>query len=495
MKRRIVSMVLAAVLAGAALIANAASAAAFDPVPELYKLYPYTTPQHPPVVKPGPPVGRGLPAGSPDGGEVTGSTAANHLLLPGATVSALQFDATGAVTFSRSTTSDADGRYVLADLPAGDYWIQFYDDSDPKHVLQAWRSVYGFYPDGATVPITPGSSIDADGYLLENGSITGHVGCSDGCDRGIDYSKAVVDIYIAYQGLGFYPTAEQRATVGATGSFRFSFAQPGEYVAIVRYSGSDFGDAEIGSAFMLDEGETATIAPTLREVRPNLHAGNPLGTGPEANVYAEYWDFLQRTPSVDDIRPWLAVFQFYNDHQLPETPAAWMARNFVESDEYRLKRIVDAYQSILGRAPDAGGRAMWLTDMKLGYISTDDILKSLYESAEWYTNHGSTNTSSAKSLYNALLGRDGSAADYKWWGDLATTHGRNWVVDQFWMSDETTGDRVGAMYATYLGRIPDASGLANWKSIDLRVGDSIAREGIVSSSEYYIRAQMRFDVS
>ncbi|WP_216363659.1 GH25 family lysozyme [Subtercola boreus] len=171
------------------------------------------------------------------------------------------------------------------------------------------------------------------------------------------------------------------------------------------------------------------------------------------------------------------------------SPRSSIAGGFVDSAEYRLLRIDAAYRDILGRGAEESGRQGWLGVMQNGGITTDDIETTLYSSEEYYLKHGGTDTSYARALYDTLLGRDGSQSDYAFWAALVAQHGRAWVTAQFWNCTETIGKRVGAMYDRYLGRQPDAGGLAGWVTLGLRVGDSGVRSGLTSSDEYFARAQ------
>ncbi|TQL53424.1 GH25 family lysozyme M1 (1,4-beta-N-acetylmuramidase) [Subtercola boreus] len=201
-------------------------------------------------------------------------------------------------------------------------------------------------------------------------------------------------------------------------------------------------------------------------------------------ISALYQDYLGRLPSDSDIN-------FWEGHLATGSPRSIISSNFVNSDEYRLKRIDAAYRDILGRTAEEGGRQNWLYAMQHGGITTDDIETTLYSSQEYYLQHGNSDTSYATALYNTLLSRAGSSADYAFWAALVAQHGRAWVIDQFWNSTETISKRVAAMYDRYLGRQPDAGGLKTWVALDLRLGDSGVRGGLTSSEEYFGRAQSR----
>ncbi|RFA14417.1 hypothetical protein B7R22_09260 [Subtercola boreus] len=209
------------------------------------------------------------------------------------------------------------------------------------------------------------------------------------------------------------------------------------------------------------------------------------GPSLDANyISALYQDYLDRFPSAANIN-------FWEGFLATGSPRSTIAASFVDSDEYRLKRIDAAYHDILGRTAEVSGRQNWLRAMQAGVITTDDIETSFYASDEYYQRHGGTDTSFAKALYNTLLERDGGASEYAFWAGLTRQQGRAWVTAQFWDSTETISKRVAAMYNRYLGRQPDPSGLSTWVALDLQLGDSGVRAGLTSSGEYFARSQAR----
>ena len=212
----------------------------------------------------------------------------------------------------------------------------------------------------------------------------------------------------------------------------------------------------------------------------HLYASN----GTQAFITALYKDFLSRVPSAAEIGWWEGVLG-------SGAPRTAIADGFVNSTEYRLLRINAAYNTILGRPSDPGGVQNWLSAMNAGVITTDDIETSFYASQEYYQQHGNTDTGFVASLYQTLLHRTGAASEYAYWTGLVHQNGRAWVIAQFWDSTETISERVSAMYQLYLGRTPDAQGLAGWVSVALQIGDSGLRAAITSSQEYFNRAQTR----
>lgn len=216
-----------------------------------------------------------------------------------------------------------------------------------------------------------------------------------------------------------------------------------------------------------------------------IGAGLPTLAASTSYVKALYADYLGRTPGPGELTFWTNILANGG-------PRSAVSDGFVTSDEYRLIRINAAYQRILGRGSDPGGQDFWLKRMQQGLITTDDIETSFYGSLEYFDNHGATNLLFAQSLYQTLLKRSGGASEYRFWADLAKTNGRDWVIAQFWDSTETISSRVSDMYASYLGRVPDPSGLQSWVGLALRIGDTGLRSGLTGSDEYWARAPTRY---
>lgn len=169
-----------------------------------------------------------------------------------------------------------------------------------------------------------------------------------------------------------------------------------------------------------------------------------------------------------------------------------VAAGFVDSDEYRLIRINDAYKTILGRDAEPGGAAGWLTNMKKGILTTDDVDKVFLATGEYLTITGGTNETFVAALYLRLIGRAASPSEISGWSAVAQSYGRHTVVNSIWSSVETARSRVSLMYQDYLGRKPEAGGLAGWAQIAIERGDAGVRWAIIGSSEYWSRASARF---
>lgn len=503
-----VAVVMASAVSAApsfAATASPASAAASDSslptgLTPVQPLVPPTivTPPHDHIVVPSdqtPPAGSSVQRNAPQDAHADADTASfagvvtNQSQQPadGVEVVAYSVDADNNGTIEGTGTTDADGKYSILGLPIGTYYVEFIDSTDPVHPSYQWYGATRTEQDGIAVDLEAGQQEVADWMLVPTGYVTGHVTCTT-CASAPD--PATTTIYIGISDPT--PTDPNSYTFvahgapGADGSFTSdSVFADSNYVTFVLYSGATplkFSEWSYGTPYAVDAN-----AVTTNDVIEALHISSVGGIDPAVNsdVNALYYDFLTRLPSSSDVSWWGGQIQ------QGANPSV-VSDGFVGSDEYRLIRIDAAYQTVLGRASEQAGRINWLNAMKSGGITTDDIETSLYASTEYYLQHGNTDTLFVKSLYNALLHRDGSSADYAFWANLVKQHGRAWVIAQYWDANETISERISAMYSKYLGRSPDAPGLQGWVSVALRIGDSGLRSAFTSSDEYFIRSQYRF---
>jgi hypothetical protein len=205
----------------------------------------------------------------------------------------------------------------------------------------------------------------------------------------------------------------------------------------------------------------------------------------DAFVQAVYVDVLARDAGQEERAGWGQAIAL----GMPPTQVAY---GFVNSDEFRILRITEAYEAVLGRAPEPGGMASWLNGMRAGVLSPDDAYRAFLQSEEYYQSTGGTDSAFVAAVYEKILHRTADQSEIEWWARGVATAGRGAVVNSIWMSVETARARVAAMYVAYLGREPDPDGLAGWGDYELRNGTNAVRMGILGSAEYQARALTRF---
>ena len=169
------------------------------------------------------------------------------------------------------------------------------------------------------------------------------------------------------------------------------------------------------------------------------------------------------------------------------------ASGFTGSDEYRIKMIVAAYQTVLNRDAEPSGETWWLTQMQAGRAQPDDAHRIFLSTDEFYRIEGAdTDTGFITALYHDILGRDPDSSGLAFWTRALTANGRTSVVNGLWNSTETLGKQVKTAYTDLLGRTPSDTETAFWISVTRIWGPTAMRTQILASNEYWTRASTRF---
>lgn len=167
-------------------------------------------------------------------------------------------------------------------------------------------------------------------------------------------------------------------------------------------------------------------------------------------------------------------------------------------------KVSRLYQAALARTPDQGGLNFWIDRLNAG-TALDALSASFVESAEFMTRYGTLdNGGYVGLLYQNVLGRAPDAEGRAFWVN-AVTNGtsRATVLSSFsespenqartaslqasgiWDRDEAAA-RVARLYDTAFSRLPDAAGLVSWKAnLDSNVVtlDQVAGQ-FLGSAEY-----------
>ena len=156
--------------------------------------------------------------------------------------------------------------------------------------------------------------------------------------------------------------------------------------------------------------------------------------------------------------------------------ALWYDTASVPAQVYRL------YDTALGRAPDLSGLDNWSEARESG-TSLLSVVTGFTNSAEFQQRYGAPdNASFVELLYNNALNRASDAAGKQsWLSFLDSGHSRAEVVIGFsesqehidstaaavrgglWLEDDMTS-AIARLYDTTFGRLPDESGLTNWRN-------------------------------
>ena len=211
-------------------------------------------------------------------------------------------------------------------------------------------------------------------------------------------------------------------------------------------------------------------------------APGSLGPGPTpAYIAATFQLFLGRAATDAELSRWSTPVHHDRRDALTTTLAS--------SDEWAGARVDELYRDALGRAADEQGRAHWVARIAAG-LRLEDVAAFVYGSEEYWRRVGAEHGSFVDSLYRALLGREPDADGRAHWvAQLRSgTLGRIGVAAHFFGSLESRRDRVRARYDEVLGRLPDPGGLDHWTERLARLGDVSLDAQLAASVEFHHRA-------
>jgi hypothetical protein len=184
-------------------------------------------------------------------------------------------------------------------------------------------------------------------------------------------------------------------------------------------------------------------------------------------------------------RPTLEVLE---DRQLLSAAPMDIASTLTHSTEAYGRFVTNAYETYLGRAPDANGLASWVGGMQHGL--SDERLEAFFiGSDEYIARHGGSGASWIMGMYQDLLGRTPSQAEVNMWVNaLHNGMTPQQVAYGFAASDEREGIRIRDDYLTYLGRAARTGEVQGWI---YAFGQGFSNEdivaGFVGSPESYSR--------
>lgn len=204
-------------------------------------------------------------------------------------------------------------------------------------------------------------------------------------------------------------------------------------------------------------------------------------------ITAAYNDVLGRSPDAGGLNYWIGTLA-------AGTPRGNIANFFNNSDEYYSLKITEAYNRALRRAPDPAGFNYWMGALKRGQLSAEDIYSTFLATDEMYfVQGGGTNTGYVTAMYRELLLRDPDAPGLAFWvGKLDRGEPRRAVSDSIWYSPEKYNVRVNEAYQKFLNRTANAGEQAYWSQIARQFGPTTMRAMIMSSDEYWSKADVRY---
>ncbi|MEO6629329.1 MAG: DUF4214 domain-containing protein [Aquihabitans sp.] len=159
----------------------------------------------------------------------------------------------------------------------------------------------------------------------------------------------------------------------------------------------------------------------------------------------------------------------------------------VMSQAGRERAVADVFQQVFARSLDSSGRAFWSN--RLLVISRAELLSQLTGSSEFYRLAGGTTPKFVDAAYQAVLSRAPEAGGRAYWiARLDAGASVESIARSLVLSQEYRGGQVDAAYANMLARRPDAGGRAYWTARLATTRVEVILSGLGGSAEFFERA-------
>ncbi len=232
--------------------------------------------------------------------------------------------------------------------------------------------------------------------------------------------------------------------------------------------------AEGDATLTLDLATGGRTADVVRATTPN-----------EAFVRAAYQDLLDRPATEEEVARDAAALD------AGASPGA-LLRTLTMSDEWLGRIVADRYAAVLGRVPDAAGRAFWIDQLRSGRRSPIQMAASIYASPEAFARGDGTVEGWVRRLYRDVLQRSTGEAEVAYWSGQVRSRGATWVAAAVLDAPESRATRVRTLFTLLLGRQPEPAASAYWSDRIRRDGDIALARAIAASPEYRARAIARY---
>lgn len=213
---------------------------------------------------------------------------------------------------------------------------------------------------------------------------------------------------------------------------------------------------------------------------PTAGAATPENTRYIRSLYS---DLLDRTTTTGDD----AGVAFWAD-RLEQQPRNLTVRQLQKAGSEYYGNIVDiSYALFLNRTAEPAGRQFYVDRWSNRTLTLEAVVVALGQSREYYERVGGTDTAFVDAIYFDVLGREPDAGGRAFALDYVARRGRGQYVALIVRSTEKRRQVVNDAFGTFLGRAPSAG--ERQQFVDALVPKGLRREDfdaqLVSSNEYY----------
>jgi hypothetical protein len=210
----------------------------------------------------------------------------------------------------------------------------------------------------------------------------------------------------------------------------------------------------------------------------------PVELGNGAAVRLVYMELLRRCPGA-------AGYGYWKGQLDAETiTRTQFADQISQTLEARKVIVWDAYQLMLGRAPEPAGQLYWAQQLA-GNVGYDDLLAALASAGTEYTQlAGGTNQGFVTRSYERILDRTPSAGDLEYWVDYLEAKGKKKLILALFGQVEPQDAVITAAYNEILDRDPTPTELTAGRAIFGPAKDrSALYASLIGTTEFFDRAQ------
>lgn len=194
----------------------------------------------------------------------------------------------------------------------------------------------------------------------------------------------------------------------------------------------------------------ATAAFTILSILASPVPIDAQAVGPSANerwLSNAYVEIFGRPADDSGLDFWLGRLATGGDER-----RAAVARTMLFSPEGAGNEVDRAYADLLGRAAEPGGHAFWTSYLQTRPVT--ELRTNILASPERFDGAGSAEAWIVE-VYQELLGRSPDAGGLAYWVGMEASGAHHyWIVDAIYQSDESLGGRVQAYYAEIFDRAP-----------------------------------------
>ena len=209
-----------------------------------------------------------------------------------------------------------------------------------------------------------------------------------------------------------------------------------------------------------------------------------LDPGNGAAVRLVYMELLRRCPGAPGYAYWKGQLD-------AETiTREQFATQISQTLEARKVIVWDAYQLLLGRAPEPAGQLYWAQQLA-GNVGYDDLLAAIASAGDEFSNKaGGTNAGFVTRAYQRILDRTPSAGDLEYWVDYLKAKGKKKLILALFGQVEPQDAVITAAYNELLDRDPTPAELtAGRATFGPNKDRSALYASLIGTDEFFDRAQ------